>query len=51
MKSTSKTDLVLDAFLMAVWRRRPTNKVLIHYDQGIQYTSGDWQTFLKDHDL
>ena len=51
MKSTPKTDLVLDALLMAIWRRRPANKVLIHSDQGVQYTSGDWQTFLKDHNL
>ncbi len=27
MKSSPKTDLVLDALLMAVWRRRPASKV------------------------
>ena len=35
------TDLVLQALLMAVWRRKPTQPVLIHTDQGSQYTSRD----------
>lgn len=44
-------ELVLDALLMAVWRRKPTEKVLVHSDQGSQYTSHDWSEFLKDHGL
>ncbi|WP_434082424.1 IS3 family transposase [Acinetobacter venetianus] len=51
MKSRITTDLVLDALLMALWRRNPKNKVLIHSDQGSQYTSYEWQTFLKHHNL
>ncbi len=51
MKNTPKTDLVIDALLMAVWRRNPTEKVLIHSDQGVQYTSSDWRSFLKEHNL
>lgn len=51
MKSSPKTDLVLDALLMAVWRRRPTQRVLVHSDQGVQYTSSDWRSFLEDHNL
>jgi putative transposase len=51
MKSSPKTDLVLDALLMAVWRRKPRQKVLVHSDQGVQYTSNDWRTFLEDHNL
>ncbi len=39
------------ALLMAIWHRKPTNKVYIHSDQGSQYTSTDWQRFLKDHHL
>jgi len=31
-------ELLLDALLMAVWRRKPQYKVLIHSDQGSQYT-------------
>ena len=41
MKSRMTTDLVLDALLMALWRRKP-KKVLIHSDQGSQYTSHEW---------
>jgi putative transposase len=44
-------DLALKALLLAEWRRKPKNKVLIHSDQGTQYTSGDWQSFLKAHRL
>lgn len=36
---------------MAVWRRKPKNKVLIHSDQGSQFTSMDWASFLKHHNL
>jgi putative transposase len=45
------TDIVLKALLMAVWRRKPTGEVIVHSDQGSQYTSGDWQKFLKAHNL
>ena len=51
MKSSPKSDLVVDALLMAVWRRRPKQKVLIHSDQGVQYTSKDWRDFLSEHNL
>jgi putative transposase len=51
MKSSPKAALVLDALLVAVWRRKPTQKVLVHSDQGVQYTSSDWRTFLEDHNL
>ena len=44
-------DLVLQALLMAVWRRKPKNKVLVHSDQGSQFTSRDWASFLKAHNL
>tara|TARA_R110001632_G_scaffold153168_2_gene270945 strand:+ start:84 stop:317 length:234 start_codon:yes stop_codon:yes gene_type:complete len=29
----------------------PQKKVLVHSDQGAQYTSKDWQTFLRDNNL
>ena len=41
MQSRQPTDLVLQALLMAIWRRKPKNKVLIHSDQGSQFTSMD----------
>jgi putative transposase len=51
IQSRQTTDLVLQALLMAVWRRKPKNKVLIHFDQGSQFTSIDWALFLKQHNL
>ena len=51
MASRMQSDLVLQALLMAVWRRRPDREVIVHSDQGTQYTSGDWRAFLRDHRL
>ncbi|MFM2279632.1 MAG: transposase [Pseudomonadota bacterium] len=51
MQSRQTTDVVLQALLMAVWRRKPKNEVLIHSDQGSQFTSMDWAWFLKHHNL
>jgi len=51
MQNRQPTDLVLQALLMAVWRRKPTSKVLVHSDQGSQFTSIDWASFLKHHNL
>lgn len=31
---------------MAVWRRKPKAKVLIHSGQGSKFTSIDWAAFL-----
>jgi putative transposase len=51
MKSSLERTLVLDAVLMAVWRRKPEGKVLIHSDQGSQYGSDDWARFCRSHGL
>ena len=51
MKSALTRDLVLDALLMAVWRRRPKHPVIVHSDQGSQYGSDDWMRFCKEHNL
>lgn len=51
MQSRQTTDVVLQALLMAVWRRKPRGKVLVHSDQGSQFTSMDWATFLRAHNL
>ncbi|HFK8931193.1 MULTISPECIES: IS3 family transposase [Enterobacteriaceae] len=51
MQSRMTKDIVLNALLMAVWRRNPEKQVLIHSDQGSQYTSHEWQSFLKSHGL
>ena len=39
MNSHMQTSLALNALLMAVWRRKPVEKVIIHSDQGSQFTS------------
>jgi len=51
MKSTLSRELVLDALMMAVWRRRPRHPVIVHSDQGSQYGSDDAVRFCKDHGL
>ncbi|AXU98054.1 IS3 family transposase (plasmid) [Erwinia persicina] len=51
MQSRMTKDIVLNALLMAVWRRNPQKQVLVHSDQGSQYTSHEWQSFLKSHGL
>jgi putative transposase len=51
MQGRQTTDVVLQALLMAVWRRKPKSEVLVHSDQGSQFTSMDWAAFLKHHNL
>ena len=51
MQSCQTTDVVLQALLMAVWRRKSKNKVLIHLDRGSQFTRRDWASFLRAHNL
>ena len=51
MKPSLAKEIVLDALLMAVWRRKPTSPVLVHSDQGSQYGSDDWFRFCKSNNL
>ena len=51
MQSRMGTDLALNALLMAVWRRQPKSAVIVHSDQGSQFSSHEWQSFLKAHNL
>jgi transposase InsO family protein len=51
MQSRMTTDLALQALLAAVWRRKPKQEVMIHSDQGSQFTGGEWQSFLGKHNL
>ena len=41
--------LVIDAILMAIWRRRPAPGLIFHSDRGSQYCSNDFQRLLKTH--
>lgn len=51
MNSRMDRELAINALLMAVWRRNPTSPVIVHSDQGSQYSSHDWQAFLKANNL
>ena len=42
---------MLQALLAVVWRRKPKGRVLVHSDQGSRFTSMEWASFLKHHDL
>ena len=44
-------ELIFDALFMAVWRRKPDSRVIVHSDQGSQYPRYEWQEFLKEHNL
>ena len=51
MQESMTSQLVVDALMMAVWRRRPEDPVTVHSDQGCQFTGHEWQTFLREHNL
>ena len=51
MKPSMATELVLDALMMSVWRRRPKQDVIIHSDQGSQFGSDDFTRWCKDNRL
>ncbi len=51
MRSRMDRELAINALLMAVWRRQPRQEVIVHSDQGSQFSSHDWQAFLREHNL
>lgn len=51
MKPTLAKEIVLDALLMTVWRRKPKQNVIIHSDQGSQFSSDEWNRFCQTHGL
>ena len=51
MKSTLAKEIVLDALLMAVWRRKPEQEVIIHSDQGSEFSRDEWNRFCQTHGL
>lgn len=46
MQPSMTAQLVLDALMMALWRRNKPSELLVHSDQGSQYTSEDFQRLL-----
>ncbi len=51
MGSRITDDLVLSALTMAYWRRRPAHTVMLHSDQGSQYTSRRCRKLLQSLDI
>jgi transposase InsO family protein len=51
IKPSLAREIALDALLMAIWRRRRKQEVIIHSDRASKYGSGDWLRFLKAHNL
>ena len=51
INSTMATEVVLDAMMMAIWRRRPKTPVIIHSGQGSQFGSDDFNRCCKDNQL
>ena len=51
MSHRQDRQLVLQAVLMAVWQRTSRAPVILHSDRGTQFTSEEYQQFLKGHGL
>jgi putative transposase len=51
MSSTMTAQFVMDALLMAVWRRGQPKELLHHSDQGSQYAAEDFQRLLSHHGI
>jgi putative transposase len=51
MKADRDASLVMDALMMAVWRRGKADALLHHSDQGSQYTSEQFQRLLADNGI
>ena len=51
MSPRQERQLVLQAVLMALWQREEHTPVILHSDRGCQFTSDQYQRFLKGHRL
>jgi putative transposase len=51
MSRRQDRQLVLQAVLMALWQRSARSPVILHSDRGTQFTSDEYQRFLKGHNL
>ena len=51
MSARQDRQLVLQAVLMALWQRPNRRPVILHSDRGCQFTSDEYQRFLKGHQL
>ena len=51
MSHRQDRQLVLQAVLMALWQRSDRSPIILHSDRGTQFTSDEYQRFLKGHNL
>ena len=51
LSSRMKVDLVRDALLMAIWRRKPGQGLIHHSDRGSQYACHQYQDILQEHGM
>ncbi len=51
MRARQDRELVLQAVLMALWQRTDRSPVILHSDRGCQFTSDEYQRFLKGHQI
>ncbi|OOZ35834.1 transposase, partial [Solemya elarraichensis gill symbiont] len=51
MSARQTRELVLQSVLMALWQRPKGAPVYLHSDRGCQFTSREYQRFLKGHNL
>jgi transposase InsO family protein len=49
MDKNMRAELVNDALLMAIWKRKPAAGLVSHTDRGSQYASDSHRQILKDH--
>ena len=51
MSARQDRQLVLQAVLMALWQRTDRSPMILHSDRGCQFTSDEYQRFLKGHQI
>lgn len=51
MDSRMQADLVNDAMLMAIWKRKPAKSLIFHSDRGSQYASDSYRKILEIHGM
>lgn len=51
MSHRQTRDLVIQSVLMALWQREGNSPVILHSDRGCQFTSDEYQRFLKGQNL
>ena len=49
MQPTLAREIVLDGLLMTVWKRKPSEPVIVHSGQGSQHRSDHWAQCWRSH--